>query len=100
VLTDGAVLPSETDLPADIAALARCQYRRLRAGDVVADLDRLHRDLIAADPALRKHAGTRPSSQRAWGKPAWRRPKQREWPPAATLQTLLPDLESGGFRSA
>jgi TIR domain len=52
VLTDGATLPTELELPADIAGLARCQYRYLRAGDVVADLDRLHRDLLAAAPGL------------------------------------------------
>jgi hypothetical protein len=52
VLTDGATLPVEAQLPADIAALARCQYRWLRAGDVVGDLDRLHRDLAATAPEL------------------------------------------------
>lgn len=56
VLVDGATLPAEAQLPADIAALARCQYRWLRAGDVVADLDRLHRDLAAAAPELAHHS--------------------------------------------
>ena len=45
VLIDGAMLPAEAELPADIAALSRCQYRWLRSGDIVFDLDRLHRDL-------------------------------------------------------
>jgi hypothetical protein len=52
VLIDGAVLPAEAELPADIAALSRCQYRWLRASDIVFDLDRLHRDLRAACPGL------------------------------------------------
>jgi hypothetical protein len=50
VLTDGARMPMHDELPADISALAR--YRLLRAGDVVSDLDRLHRDLRALAPDL------------------------------------------------
>jgi len=52
VLTDGAEMPLEPDLPADIAAFARCQYRRLRHHDAIADLDRLCGDLVAVDPDL------------------------------------------------
>jgi tetratricopeptide (TPR) repeat protein len=36
----------------DIAALGRCQYRRLRHRDSTADLGRICADLVAADPAL------------------------------------------------
>jgi hypothetical protein len=56
VLTDDAGLPAEADLPADIAALGRCQYRRLRHREATADLDRLRADLTA-DPVL--HAAVR-----------------------------------------
>jgi tetratricopeptide (TPR) repeat protein len=51
VLTDEAALPTEADLPADIAALGRCQYRRLRHREATADLDRLRADLTT-DPVL------------------------------------------------
>ena len=33
VLTDDAEMPTEDELPGDLAALARCQYRRLRHRD-------------------------------------------------------------------
>jgi tetratricopeptide (TPR) repeat protein len=59
VLTDGADLPAEADLPADIAALGRCQYRRLRHREATADVDRICADLAAADPALAVAAGRR-----------------------------------------
>jgi len=52
VLTDGAEPPVERELPADIAALGRCQYRRLRHRDASADLARIRTDLAAADPVL------------------------------------------------
>lgn len=52
VLTDGASLPSEAQLPADIAALGRCQYRLLRLRDVTADLERLRRDLATTHPVV------------------------------------------------
>ncbi len=56
VLTDGADMPVEADLPAGIAALGRCQYRRLRHRDATADLARLRTDLAAADPRLARAA--------------------------------------------
>jgi tetratricopeptide (TPR) repeat protein len=59
VLTDGADLPREADLPADIAALGRCQYRWLRHREAAADLDRICADLTEADPALAVAAGRR-----------------------------------------
>jgi hypothetical protein len=52
VLTDEADLPGEAQLPAEIAALSRCQYRRLRHRETTADLDRLRADLARADPVL------------------------------------------------
>lgn len=52
VLTDGADMPIEADLPADIAALGRCQYRRLRHHDATADLDRIRADLVTVHPDL------------------------------------------------
>jgi hypothetical protein len=61
VLTDDAVLPREADLPRDIAALSRCQYRNLRRREPSADLARIVTDLISLDPALaaaaRSHDG-------------------------------------------
>jgi len=52
VLTDGADLPGEAELPAEIAGLGRCQYRRLRHREASADLERLRADLAGADPVL------------------------------------------------
>jgi len=52
VLTDQADLPREADLPADIAALSRCQSRHLRRREPTADLARIVTDLIGLDPVL------------------------------------------------
>src|SRR5262249_34777541 len=60
VLTDGADMPTEADLPADLALLARCQYRRLRHRDASADLDRLVGDLTTTDEDLGAVAFTGP----------------------------------------
>jgi len=49
VLTDQAQMPAEVELPADIAALSRCQYRRLRHREPTTDLARLVADLISLD---------------------------------------------------
>ena len=49
VLTDEAEMPREDELPEDIAALGRCQYRRLRHRDASADLARLVADLRTLD---------------------------------------------------
>lgn len=51
VLTDDATLPQECDLPVDIAALGRCQYRHLRRQEPMADLARIVADL-GSDPIL------------------------------------------------
>src|SRR5262249_49350194 len=52
VLTDGAELPAEGELPSDLAALTRCRLRRLRYRDAGRDVDRLMTDLIEMDPDL------------------------------------------------
>jgi tetratricopeptide (TPR) repeat protein len=52
VLTDQAELPAATDLPADIAALSRCQYRHLRRREPTSDLARIVTDLTTLDPIL------------------------------------------------
>jgi hypothetical protein len=45
-------MPTETELPAELAALGRCQYRRLRHRDATADVARLTADLADTDPEL------------------------------------------------
>jgi hypothetical protein len=52
VLTEQAELPTAAELPADIAALSRCQFRRLRYREPTADLARLVADLISVEPVL------------------------------------------------
>jgi hypothetical protein len=64
VLTDQAELPREAELPADIVALSRCQYRRLRHHDPVADLARIVTDLTDLDPALAAAARSRDDTPR------------------------------------
>jgi hypothetical protein len=59
VLVDGARLPREAELPADIAQLARCQYRWLRSRDVLGDLDRLRQDVLLGCPALARRGWIR-----------------------------------------
>ena len=52
VLTDGAGMPTVAELPADLAALGRCQFRRLRHRDASADLARLVAELAELDAGL------------------------------------------------
>jgi hypothetical protein len=52
VLTDEVPMPREGWLPEELAALGRCQYRRLRHRDAAADLARLAADLAEADAEL------------------------------------------------
>lgn len=52
VLTDEATLPTVAQLPADIAALAGRQFRRLRHRDAGMDLARIMTDLTSGDPRL------------------------------------------------
>jgi tetratricopeptide (TPR) repeat protein len=53
VLTDGARMPTEADLPVELAELGRCQFRRLGCdGNAVADLSRLVDELADLDPGL------------------------------------------------
>jgi hypothetical protein len=62
ILIDQAELPRETDLPADIAALSRCQARHLRQRESTSDLARIVTDLTTLDPflAAKANAGTAP----------------------------------------
>jgi tetratricopeptide (TPR) repeat protein len=64
VLTEQAEIPVEAELPADIAALSRCQYRQLRRHDPVADLARIAVDLTSLDPALAAAARGRDGAPR------------------------------------
>jgi hypothetical protein len=59
VLTDQAALPREAELPPDIAALSRCQYRHLRRREPTTDLARIVTDLTGLDPALATAACSR-----------------------------------------
>lgn len=64
ILTDHAELPSEADLPAEIAALSRCQYRHLRRGETTTDLARIVTDLTSHDPVLAAAASSRDNAPR------------------------------------
>lgn len=59
ILTDGAEIPAETDLPADVAALSRCQYRRLHHRDTSHDLGRVVAELTGLHPELAEVARQR-----------------------------------------
>lgn len=52
VLTDEATLPAAIELPADIAALSRCQALPLRRREPTTDLDRIVTGLAAQDSDL------------------------------------------------
>lgn len=67
ILIDDAELPAETALSADIAALSRCQYARLRHYSSRADLALLIEQLDAVTPALHDR---RPTDAVAQGPPA------------------------------
>jgi hypothetical protein len=87
VLTDDAELPTERELPACLAPLSRCQYRRLRCRDATADLDRIVNDLIASDPYLAHAAWQRsatvpqvaPRPHRAVARPRPMAPHRPAW---------------------
>jgi hypothetical protein len=64
VLTDQAEMPTVAELPADIAGLSRCQYRRLRHHDPTADLARIVADLVGLDPVLAAAARSRDDAPR------------------------------------
>jgi hypothetical protein len=67
VLTDEAQLPTEAQLPEDLRALGRCQFRRLRHRDASADVARLWRSW--------------PRRTRIWGWPSAAAPTpRRSWP--------------------
>lgn len=69
VLTDDAVLPTVAALPADIAALAGRQFRRLRHRDAGMDLSRIVTEVIGGDSQLadmaRRQGGRRHTSDRS-----------------------------------
>src|SRR6266567_7776 len=65
VLTEQAELPTAAQLPADIVALSRCQFRRLRYREPTADLARLVTDLISVEPVLAAAARSRDRLTRA-----------------------------------
>ena len=65
VLTDEADLPTAEELPADIAALAQRQYRRLRHREASTDIARIVTDVVAAYPDLAAAAG-RGSAHAPW----------------------------------
>jgi hypothetical protein len=63
IVTDDATLPTEADLPADIAALSRYQARPLRRRELTNDLTRIIADLAALDAdlaAAKRHSTTPP----------------------------------------
>ena len=64
VLTDHAELPTAADLPSDISALSRCQYRHLRRREPMSDLARIATDLVSIDPALAAAARSRAGEPR------------------------------------
>jgi hypothetical protein len=64
ILTEQVKIPAEAELPADIAALSRCQYRRLRHHDPTADLARIVTDLASLDPTLAAAARSRDKTPR------------------------------------
>jgi hypothetical protein len=56
VLTDDAPMPTENELPPDIAQLGRCQFRRLRHGEARTDIARLVADMASLEPRLARTA--------------------------------------------
>src|SRR5262249_55038399 len=67
---DRARMPTESDLPEDLAALGRCQYRLLRHRDATADVARLAADLAEAAPELATALRRGPYSDEAVTGPA------------------------------
>jgi hypothetical protein len=74
VLTDGAEMPTEVDVPADLAPLGRCQFRRLRHREAAADLGRLAVELTALYPDL--GVAARAASLAGWPSVGWPVPNQ------------------------
>lgn len=64
ILTEDAQIPTAEDLPADIAALSRCQARRLRYREPTSDLARIVTDLSSHDPVLAAAARGRDTAPR------------------------------------
>jgi len=85
VLTDDAQMPMEDELPGDLAALSRCQYRRLRHRDAGADLARLVTELASLDSNLGFAAAAQASAP--------------EGCRCVTSSRLLPGISPAGRRS-
>jgi hypothetical protein len=64
VLTEQTEIPARAELPDDIAALSRCQYRRLRYREPTADLARIVADLTSLEPTLAAAARSRDGAPR------------------------------------
>lgn len=79
VLTEQVKIPAEADLPADIAALSRCQYRRLRHHDATTDLARIVTDLTSLDPTLAASARRRDDAPRQFAPPSLFTRRRRVW---------------------
>jgi hypothetical protein len=62
VLVEDAELPTADELPAAIAALARCHYIRLRHYSIGSDMNHLIRELRQTMPAEDRGRGVRPAS--------------------------------------
>jgi hypothetical protein len=62
-------MPAEKDLPAEVAALSRCQYRRLRHREASAGLARLVSELIEIEPRLGMVEAFPPHGRVVVGKP-------------------------------
>lgn len=103
VLTDGVEIPAEVDIPADIAALSRCQYLRVHHRNARHDLARIVAELIGLYPDLadtargHPHRGLDPSQMPASPHSAalhGTRPAASGviggWPSSATLVSGLP----------
>jgi hypothetical protein len=72
VVIDGAEMPTEDQLPADLAPLGRCQFRRLRHREAAADLGRLAVELTALYTDLgapARSASSLPASPEGWPVP-------------------------------
>jgi GTPase SAR1 family protein len=105
VLTDDAVLPTVAALPADIAALAGRQFRRLRHRDASMDLSRIITEVINDDPRLadaaRRHAGLRNEPDRigrSSGAPTENAPVQAKQDKLAKLADELADAVADHWR--
>jgi hypothetical protein len=64
VLVEDAELPSSDQLPPGLAALARCQYVRMRHYSIASDMNHLIGELKRAMPSIARNVGKPPSRRR------------------------------------